>query len=544
MISVFKQSMLNICYPHLPVFKSSLGINSIRLISLNSAISSGIRNTKIASDKGFVERRTENSSPRKLRERLVRYQGNTRRPAQRKRDFEGSGGRHSTKSLSEGFSQNIGGKQWADIQHTRGHGRFEEPLPQGNPKIHRTSDRADKQWNKGQQKQAHRVLRADRRDRRDAQIRDRPSAATGLMKRQSSVPPSGIPYSTPASQFIYGTSAVEAAIRCGRRKLYKLYIYEPDGAKTFEQTQWGEPKMRTLSKLASVAGAQVKHVSGAWGAMLDKMSESRPHNGVVIEASPLPNIPVTSFQHVASASESQFSLNVGPQDAEEASINRTENDSIPFASHRATVSPSDASGDGPRYPFTLLLDGVVNSGNVGSIIRSAYYFGVDAIVFSSRNSAPISPVVMKTSAGACENIPFLSVRDIPSFIQKSQANGWKFYAAEAPSATQNIRTQPIIPTLKTLSSKLRESPCVLMLGNEDAGLSGKIKSRADAFISIPGVYSTGAFEDIANISSLNVGVASALLCEAFLCRPVIGAHNTEATFNNSTSDSDLENRIF
>lgn len=88
--------------------------------------------------------------------------------------------------------------------------------------------------------------------------------------RQTDVPLS-MPYTTPASEFLYGTSVVVAALLSSRRKLYKLYIYDGDNREVHDQ----DIKVRNL---ASDRNVPVERVRGDWLRVLDKMSGGRPHN--------------------------------------------------------------------------------------------------------------------------------------------------------------------------------------------------------------------------------------------------------------------------
>ena len=85
--------------------------------------------------------------------------------------------------------------------------------------------------------------------------------------------PLSIPYTTPASEFLYGTSVVIAALQARRRKLYKLYVYngEQREAKTLAQAE-------STEKLAHKHGVAVSRVDGDGIRLLDKMSTGRPHN--------------------------------------------------------------------------------------------------------------------------------------------------------------------------------------------------------------------------------------------------------------------------
>lgn len=324
--------------------------------------------------------------------------------------------------------------------------------------------------------------------------------------------PLTIPYTTPASEFIYGTSAVEAALRCSRRQLYKLYIYQTMGE------ELNATKI-TMRKLAMSKNVPIKMAFAEWDRMMDKMSAGRPHNGCILEASPLPKLPVAAFQAVPSISEEYFRTELAPQTREEAAVNGTD-DRIPI--HHPSPPPRE---DQPhRYPVALLLDGVVDTGNMGAIIRSAYFLGVDAIVLAGRNSAPFSPVTIKASAGAAENMPILHVKNEIDFIQRSQENGWRFYAADAPGP-HSVHLDHIAAEGGQGGGQLpiATGPSVVMMGSEESGLSSHLKSHADATVSIPGARHSpglGVTSDPARIDSLNVSVAAALLMEKFLRTPL------------------------
>ncbi|KAJ5238342.1 hypothetical protein N7468_002961 [Penicillium chermesinum] len=324
--------------------------------------------------------------------------------------------------------------------------------------------------------------------------------------------PDSVPYTTPASEFIYGTNAVEAALRCSRRQLYKLYLYQ--GA----NEELGAAKV-TLRKLALSKGIPTKIAFAEWDRLLDKMSAGRPHNGCVIEASPLPKLPVRSLLEVPAVTEDSFRVELAPQTREEALVNGT-NDQL------SIIYPPDMrpGSQTRRYPVALLIDGVVDTGNLGAIIRSAYFLGIDAIIFAGRNSAPLSPVTIKASAGAAENMALLQVRNEVEFIQKSQENGWKFYAADAPGPGATYVDRALADGKDTMStSPTAQAPSVIMMGSEASGLSGHIKSHADAFISIPGArhgLDMGVQSDPARIDSLNVSVAAALLMDMFMRTPL------------------------
>ena len=154
----------------------------------------------------------------------------------------------------------------------------------------------------------------------------------------------------------------------------------------------------------------------------------------------------------------------------------------------------------------------LDPGNLGAIIRSAHFLGADGIIYSQRSCAPLSAVALKASAGASETLPLIPVNHPRAFVDKAQANGWKFYAAAA-SQHKAMKKQKIVTT-SNVGFPVRDGPCVIMLGSEGEGLRLTLLSKANYLLTIKGQRS-----DQGGVDSLNVSVAAALLCEAMLRRP-------------------------
>ena len=306
--------------------------------------------------------------------------------------------------------------------------------------------------------------------------------------------PLSIPYTTPASEFLYGTSVVVAALnsqRDPRRKLYKLYIY------TGESRESVDPA--SLERQARRKGIEVARVGTDWLRVLDKMSGGRPHNGYILEASPLPRLPVANLGELTDRDgEPGFKVTVEHQSREDAAVN-------------GTFDFIKLPRNSWRKPFVLFLDSIEDPGNLGSIIRTASFLGVTAVAFSARNSASFTPVVLKASAGAAENVTLFSVNKPAGFIANSKLAGWKIFAAVTPSRSRAPNAPPAI-SADDMQDPLSEDPCILMLGGEGAGLRANLRSKADVELSIRG---SGPSQ---NLDSLNVGVAAGILCSAFLRR--------------------------
>lgn len=98
---------------------------------------------------------------------------------------------------------------------------------------------------------------------------------TGIRNRK---PRLSIPYTTPASEFLYGTSVVLAALKSQRRKLYKLYVHDPSGHHGGLGPQEATDRPPGARKLALTAGIEVVPVKSDDLPLMDKMSDGRPHN--------------------------------------------------------------------------------------------------------------------------------------------------------------------------------------------------------------------------------------------------------------------------
>nr|POF01117.1 rrna methyltransferase 1, mitochondrial [Quercus suber] len=265
--------------------------------------------------------------------------------------------------------------------------------------------------------------------------------------------------------------------------------------------------------------------------VLDKMSESRPHNGVVLEASYIPSPPV---------------LSMGPPDAK----------TIPLVLNHQSVEEADVNGSPsaiPRVssqtegkqPMVVLLDGIIDPGNLGNILRSAHFYGVDAVAIATNTCASLNLATLaKASSGACEAVSILSLPKPANFVADAGRAGWKVYAAVAPpSGLIGDRTPPSIRRLTTsnLGNPLERKPVLLMLGAEGEGLRANLANKADYWLSIeqrkPGLVDTRNLLDV-GVESLNVSVAAGVLMERFLKPAAAAVQAPSATVSAPPSTDD------
>ncbi|XP_047401063.1 LOW QUALITY PROTEIN: rRNA methyltransferase 1, mitochondrial [Sciurus carolinensis] len=163
------------------------------------------------------------------------------------------------------------------------------------------------------------------------------------------------------------------------------------------------------------------------------------------------------------------------------------------------VSPGD-----DHQQLCLVLEGLQDPRNLGAVLRSAHFLGVDKVIISRRNSCPLTPVVSKASAGAMEVMDVFSADDLAGFLQAKAQQGWLvagtvgFQGSESPSSSKT----PIISCLEFLWDR----PTLLVLGNEGSGLSQEVQASCQLLLTIlPGRQLPPGLE------SLNVSVAAGIL---------------------------------
>lgn len=142
-----------------------------------------------------------------------------------------------------------------------------------------------------------------------------------------------------------------------------------------------------------------------------------------------------------------------------------------------------------EFPLLLLLDSIQDPHNLGAIIRSAECAGVDGIIVTKHNSAPLNETVAKTSAGALEYVKICTVNNLVQAIELIKKAGfWVFGASLANS--------------KKYSDVNYKLPVAIVLGNEEKGIRPLTASKCDVIIKIPMA---------GKIDSLNVSVASGVI---------------------------------
>lgn len=250
---------------------------------------------------------------------------------------------------------------------------------------------------------------------------------------------------------LFGISPVLLALSQGRRKAHKLFVKEGEATRRAAVVKVCEEAHRR--------GVQIRRVSKR---DLDKMCSGRVHQGVCLQASPLSYL---------------------------------SDDSVSAARGAASNS----------MPLWLVLDRVQDPMNLGAILRSAYFLGVDRVASSLYDSCPLSPVVSKASSGVMEVFEVYGYKNLEEMVRLKVAQGWQAVGTVGAETDQS-RT-PI-----TSCSHFRMTrPTLLLMGGEGEGLSHRMLSLCQTILTIP------AGRHLApGVESLNVSVATAILLHSLL----------------------------
>ena len=145
--------------------------------------------------------------------------------------------------------------------------------------------------------------------------------------------------------------------------------------------------------------------------------------------------------------------------------------------------------DKEEKPFVLVLDGITDTNNLGSIIRSAECAGVHGIILPKRRSATLNATVAKVAAGALEYVSVARVTNLVQTLRTLKNEGLWIIGADMDGET-NFQDADLT------------GPTALVIGSEGEGLARLVKDECDLMVKIPMK---------GKISSLNAGVAAALV---------------------------------
>ncbi len=139
----------------------------------------------------------------------------------------------------------------------------------------------------------------------------------------------------------------------------------------------------------------------------------------------------------------------------------------------------------------LALDRLRDPGNAGTLVRSAAWFGVDAVLTGRGTVDLYNPKVVRSAMGGLWDVAHVEVAELAAVLRHLRARRFAVYGADM-QGTDVVRWEPALPS-------------VLVLGSEAHGLSDGVRAEIDEHVLIPGRPRRGGAE------SLNVAVAAGIL---------------------------------
>lgn len=140
-------------------------------------------------------------------------------------------------------------------------------------------------------------------------------------------------------------------------------------------------------------------------------------------------------------------------------------------------------------PFILLLDGIEDPHNLGSIIRTAETAGVHGIIIPERRAAGVTATVAKVAAGAIEYMKIARVTNLTDTMNRLKDQGIWICGTD-------------LQTNINYDKQNYQGPLGIVIGNEGKGISEKVRKNCDFLVKIPMK---------GRVNSLNAAVATGII---------------------------------
>lgn len=142
-----------------------------------------------------------------------------------------------------------------------------------------------------------------------------------------------------------------------------------------------------------------------------------------------------------------------------------------------------------EHPFFLLLDGIEDPHNLGSILRSADAAGAHGVVIPKRRATGVTSVVAKTSAGAAQHVPVVRVTNLNRVADELKERGIWLVGSDGSADRSYTEVDYSMPV-------------ALVIGNEGSGIHSLLKKKCDFLVKLPMK---------GKVTSLNASVAAGIL---------------------------------
>ena len=177
----------------------------------------------------------------------------------------------------------------------------------------------------------------------------------------------------------------------------------------------------------------------------------------------------------------------------EAAMARISQLSTPSPVLAVVARPSQAAMPDPELGLCLALDGIRDPGNLGTILRTADWFGVQAVYLSADCVEPYNPKVIQSSMGSIFRVR-TATADLPELARRFREAGRPVYGTFLDGT--DLYRRELSPE------------GLVVMGNEAAGIRPEVAAQVDARLLIPSFGRSGA-------ESLNVAVATAVTLSEF-----------------------------
>ena len=219
------------------------------------------------------------------------------------------------------------------------------------------------------------------------------------------------------SEIVYGRWAALETFRAARRDIQQVILAE------------GIEEKGIILDLVAAAQARNIVIKRMNRRMIDDMTKSANHQGVVLRVGPYPYVEV---EHVLAVAESR-----------------------------------------KEKPFLLLLDLLQDPQNVGSLLRVADSVGVHGIIIQDRRGVEITAAVTNASSGAVEHLNVVQVTNLVNAMRSLKESGiWMAGLDIGPNAVTIDRADLNIPL-------------GLVLGSEGEGIRRLVRDTCDLLITLP-----------------------------------------------------------
>ena len=150
----------------------------------------------------------------------------------------------------------------------------------------------------------------------------------------------------------------------------------------------------------------------------------------------------------------------------------------------------------------ILLDRVGNANNLGAIVRSAAYFGFKNIVIPRDEAqSSITTSSYRVAQGGMEFVNVYSIQSIEKLLSSMSGKMLRFGT--------DVRGNIPVERISSICTE-KNKPALIVLGNEEHGISGIVRRNCDMLITIPFAAAIDT-ESEKSIESLNVAQAAAII---------------------------------